>query len=303
MVALFGVSAAPLACYPAAVQRDGAVLQWRFAESTPVIFDESGHGQTGRWLGMASHETDGALARADDGAARFADDAYLLGDQDVAVGEGSSLETWVRVEGASGAGPLLSLDQGGDRSRTLQLTLEGQLRGLVSLGGGWPEGSLTGPVVPSVQSWHHVVFTVSGQELTLFMDGAAVGTREVAPPLPAFAARLHVAASAASWYGRFAGLLDEVALYPSALTPGQVAEHYALGTAPPALEGEGCCGDGDCAAGLCVQGVCSTQRANPYVLSCAAAAGEPVLLGAVALLWALTAGQSRWRGLRPPRSG
>ncbi|MBA3781105.1 MAG: LamG domain-containing protein [Nocardioides sp.] len=87
---------------------------------------------------------------------------------------------------------------------------------IVSTTGGYNNGA-----------WHHVVFTrtrASGA-LALYVDGAAAGS--------ATGSTLSLTSASAINFGRlltgtnyYAGVLDEVAVYNTALTPGAIAAHY-----------------------------------------------------------------------------
>ena len=86
----------------------------------------------------------------------------------------------------------------------------------------------------NLNQWVHWVLTRNGSTLTLYRDGVLVGQRT---DLPATAL-----ADISGWIGTqsngaaypLTGRIDEVALYTSALTGDQVANHYAAGENAPA---------------------------------------------------------------------
>ena len=87
--------------------------------------------------------------------------------------------------------------------------------------------------------WHHVVGTLSGAGLALYVDGARVGLSETTKSGQAFGTRNGYwkmgGDSLAGLPNRptsnyLAGDLDEMATYPVALTAAQVQEHYTLGS-------------------------------------------------------------------------
>jgi hypothetical protein len=79
--------------------------------------------------------------------------------------------------------------------------------------------------------WHHLVATMGGNGMALYVDGAAVGTNPTT-----FAQRYtgYWRAGGDSLGGwpsgpsrsYFTGALDEVAMYPTVLSPTQVASHH-----------------------------------------------------------------------------
>ncbi len=75
--------------------------------------------------------------------------------------------------------------------------------------------------------WVHVAFTYDGLTWRAFVNGVVERTGELPDTVVTSASALvfgHQAASGTQWYD---GQLDEVALYPYALSPAQVAAHYA----------------------------------------------------------------------------
>lgn len=85
-------------------------------------------------------------------------------------------------------------------------------------------------VPPGDTGWHHVVYvcTGSGGTLEIFEDGASLGSLALTPYAigPIFANELGAGAHFPPAQG-CSTPLDEVALYHSALSPAQIAAHYA----------------------------------------------------------------------------
>ncbi|MCA1683627.1 MAG: fibronectin type III domain-containing protein, partial [Actinobacteria bacterium] len=84
-------------------------------------------------------------------------------------------------------------------------------------------------------AWHHVVVTYDGTTLGAYLDGVSLGTRTFSAPLDTIdGSRLHVGARF-DGQSPFYGDLDEVAVFPSALTATQVGAHFsASGYSRPA---------------------------------------------------------------------
>jgi PKD repeat protein len=79
--------------------------------------------------------------------------------------------------------------------------------------------------------YHHVVATLSPSTgMQLYVDGVRVATRST-PVAPNYYGYWRVGGDS-TWSGSqwFNGRIDEVAIYPSVLTGGQVANHFAAGT-------------------------------------------------------------------------
>lgn len=73
--------------------------------------------------------------------------------------------------------------------------------------------------------WHHVVWTFSGATATVYVDGVldASGAQVFAAPVSGVAS---ISAASGFWNGS----LDDIAIYPRALTPAEISAHYTLGT-------------------------------------------------------------------------
>src|SRR5207248_3205752 len=87
---------------------------------------------------------------------------------------------------------------------------------------------------PTVSTWHHVVATQNGALASLYIDGALVASRSNMASIGVNAGTLEFGRyAAASGYGSncvaayyFNGSIDEVAVYPTALSATRVLAHY-----------------------------------------------------------------------------
>ena len=91
----------------------------------------------------------------------------------------------------------------------------------------------TGAIANSTQTitdtttWHHAVVTKNGSTVKIYVDGVEGTTIVLSQTLIDVSATLRIGAhQSATEY--FKGTLDELALYSYALSPAQVAAHYAL---------------------------------------------------------------------------
>jgi F0F1-type ATP synthase assembly protein I len=99
--------------------------------------------------------------------------------------------------------------------------------------GAFPISTRAAHIDPYDGRWHEVAaaYSATAQTVTVYLDGRRLGAARVADhPLPS---PIRI-----GWWvdtlinQPFAGSLDEVAIYPTALTAAQVAAHYAAGTGP-----------------------------------------------------------------------
>ncbi|UOX99769.1 PKD domain-containing protein [Blastococcus sp. PRF04-17] len=80
-------------------------------------------------------------------------------------------------------------------------------------------------------NWHHVVATLSNAGMMLYVDGVRVATRASTTVGPNYYGYWRVGGDS-TWSGSqwFDGRIDEVAVYPTALSQSQVAGHHTAGT-------------------------------------------------------------------------
>jgi hypothetical protein len=86
----------------------------------------------------------------------------------------------------------------------------------------------------TIGTTYHFVATYDGTLLALYKNGARVGPAVTATAaLPTFAAPAVIGAASGLDQMYASGILDEVAIYPRALTAQQVATHYDVGANGP----------------------------------------------------------------------
>ncbi len=98
---------------------------------------------------------------------------------------------------------------------------------------------LVSPTAYNNGQWHHVAASVSPAGMQLYVDGRLVASRTDVIMAQDYINGYWRIGGDRTWSGApyFNGLIDEVAVYPVALTPEQVARHHSLattGTAPNA---------------------------------------------------------------------
>jgi hypothetical protein len=215
--------------YASQVLADGAVSYWSLNETSGTTAADAkgvrpGTISGGVTLGVPG-VTAGTTAMAFDGTGRI-DAAALPGLQPAFSQE---LWMWASVKPPTNA-VALSRDQFVNvTTQFYVLSDPGGLRLVFRLVTA-PVASISGDPDTTLQVWHHVVVTHDGSTLRLYRDNVLLGS--VASTLepdggPATAIGGDLRDSAAGWRGR----LSDVAVYPAALTPAQIANHYALRTA------------------------------------------------------------------------
>ena len=219
--------------YTQAVLNSGAEHFWRFGETSGPVYDFAGTADLALGSGVA-RGTAGAIAGDADTAASFDGTGEgRASTQTSAPGPNVfSLETWFRTSSTSG-GKLVGYGNQatGDSwnyDRHLYLDESGRLRFGVWTGDMSTVESATGF---NDGHWHHVVASLSAQGLALYVDGQLADSRSDVTAGQPYDGYWRIGGDS-SWAGAnyFAGDIDDVAIYPAALSGATVAEHYTMGT-------------------------------------------------------------------------
>ncbi len=238
-----------------------AAGKWSSAETDTIVLDRSGNsssysnavladGPSGYWrLGETGGTTASDIAGANPGIYRngaqlgqpsllpadAANDAIALDgvNDHVEIPSSSSLsptarvsvEAWIKPAALPATGEFASI---ASKPGSYALQLDGPRLEFATIQSGSYRrlGALPG----TIEAGHvyHVVGTYDGAEQRLYVDGVEVGETAVTGPLSAGAAELSIGSWNAS-IEPFHGAVDEIAVYPGALSADRVAAHYEVG--------------------------------------------------------------------------
>jgi hypothetical protein len=205
--------------YATKVISDGAVAYWRLDETSGTLAKDLIGGNTGTISGGVTLNQPGALAgdaaMAFDGTGVVTLSAYTF------PAGSFSVELWCRVPN------VVAVHQRGVDKAGIAVVCASQAGG----GGGLPflyvvasgvvaGGNGTQNICDGL--WHALVFTQDGSNGRVYIDGV----------LNTSTAQVYVSDTSTSMTlgSGLVGRLDEVAIYPTALTPAQIAAHYTAGT-------------------------------------------------------------------------
>ncbi|MFN8022927.1 MAG: PKD domain-containing protein [Acidimicrobiales bacterium] len=239
-VTVSGGAASP---YATAVLADRPLDYWRMGPAAGNSTDLSSNDVLVLNGSVIRGQT-GALAGDPDTAVTFNGVSSQSGTTSVArLGRHTfSVEAWVRTTSTSG-GKIVGFGNAAVGSSTLAdrhlyIGSDGRVRFGVNPVGGQRVIASTAAVNDG--AWHHVVGTLGGGLMTLYVDGAQVGQLTGVPMAQNFEGFWRVGGDGLSgWASRpssdyLNGTVDEVAIYPRALTAAQVAQHFAAAQpAPP----------------------------------------------------------------------
>ncbi|MBA8792666.1 PKD repeat protein [Friedmanniella endophytica] len=244
-----GVNAVDQSPYSQAVIADGASNYWRLDEATGVTTSTDWAG--GNDLTLSSGVTNGkagAISGSTDTAAGFDGTAngVAVGRNPQTAPDTFSAEAWFNTTTTSGGkilgfGSSSTTANSGSYDRHVYMDNAGHL-----VFGVYP-GSvqvLTTSKTYNDGSWHHVVAELSPAGMRLYVDGLAAGAKSNVTNGQAYTGYWRVGGdNLGGWPNQpssanFAGTIDDVAIYPSALSLTQVRDHYLKsgrslgGTAP-----------------------------------------------------------------------
>jgi hypothetical protein len=228
----------PASTYTSAVAADRPMSYWRLNDGTSTTAaDASGNSRTGAYAGEAVRNQPSALS------ADTVDRSIGLDGVDDQVASywryydpaSFTVEAWVRTTSTKG-GRLVgfgSLRDGTSPTtdRHVYFTSDGRLVfGVNELG---PK-TVQSTAAYNDGAWHHVVATHDAGGIELFVDGVSVGQDSSVQDAAGYYGYWRVGADNINvWPQRpisngVAGDVDEVAIYPHALTSAEVAMHFSL---------------------------------------------------------------------------
>ena len=229
------VPAVPADAYGAAVRSLEPDLYWRLDDASgSTARDSGGMFAPGVYVGTVTRGVAGALVGLpDDDAVRFTGAAgSFLRSVDTYVNPTTySQELWFRTETTEG-GKLIGFGSSatgtsGSYDRHVYMETDGRLTF-----GVWTGAASTVTTAQSYNDdeWHHLVATQSVDGMRLYVDGVLTGSH---PQTGAQAYTGYWRVGGDTTWGPqpwFAGAVDEVAVYPRALTPAEVAQHFQVGS-------------------------------------------------------------------------
>lgn len=213
--------------YAASVIADQPSVYYRLAETSgTVMADSSGTAQDGSYDPQVVLGQPGALL-SDPGASSVSEpssDPYAVGSSPASLpqfNDPRSISAWVNTTatnnplvvawGTPGTGQ--SFIVGFDQSA---ITVDGY--------NDYHVIPTSHPVADGF--WHLITVTYNGSVISAYLDGQLQGTAHFSAALATFGSALALGASP-YFYNRYVGNLQDVAIYPAALTAGQVSAQYA----------------------------------------------------------------------------
>jgi hypothetical protein len=212
--------------YNSAVLADGPLAFWSFDETTGTVANDSATTAGAPQQGAQNGTFENCTLGAPSGAVNLGTSITLNGTSararfpyvsffDLAAGD-FSVELWYKTT-STARGDIFNFKTTNDFGIFANQAGNGTI-------GGWHNGLLPTIATVPINNWYHVVYVRTGGTITLYVNGVASGSQANAQSMSSGAEITVGDNKGGSW---FAGSVDEVAYYPSALSAARVSAHYA----------------------------------------------------------------------------
>jgi len=243
--------------YASTVLADAPGLYYRLSDPSGVVAaDSSGNARPGEYLVSPTLGATGALVNDTDpgigvtvqggpiphsnGMVRYRTGAGLPSGNSA-----RTMETWINTTtSGSQTAPAWQgvMGYGSDALRQgFELVLVGDNQILLLAGGGGDDRLFKAPFVITNGGWHHIAATYDGTTVTVYVDGRNLGSQTYGGALNTVPDANGLIVGNDVWttfhgWNHFIGNLDDVAIYPTALSAAQVQAHFAAsGNARPGV--------------------------------------------------------------------
>ena len=225
-----GSAAALPTTYRDEVLADNPAGYWRLNEASGTSAIEEIAGINGTYTGGVSLGQPGALTSdSANKAASFdgIDDSMSVANAGaLSMSSAVSIEVWVKRTRTGVFQAIAGKPTTGNsklENYSLWLTPSNQVR--MYVGNGSAYAQVTSPAALNT-NWHHIVGTFDNATMRLYVDGGQVASTTTSVRLTPNANPFFVARSSSSSSTNFGGLLDELAVYATALPAARIQAHY-----------------------------------------------------------------------------
>lgn len=219
--------------YASTVQGDTPVYYYRLDDSSTLVGDSSGNGRVAYASGTYTQGAPGALANDGDPAMTFTSTSYVQFAQGTALPSGTSprtYEAWVKTTSTIDQVLLNFTTPGGCRVPANGLGITGgtQVEFLTAFdcNGAWFTLAFTAPYSIADGAWHQVAATWDGTTVTAYVDGQQIGATQAYNANQGTVDSNGLSLGSIGGGRHLVGGLDDVSIYPGALTATQILNHF-----------------------------------------------------------------------------
>ncbi|MEF2977726.1 PKD domain-containing protein [Subtercola sp. YIM 133946] len=224
------VTSATDSAYTSVVKQDAASSFWRLGEASGTsVYDWAGFNDQVAGTGV-TRGTPGAIGSDTNTASTFSGDSNGLSATQTAVAgpQTFSIEAWFNTTTTAG-GKIVGFgntNSGTSSSYDRHIYMDPSGRVNFGVYNGNTQ-VLSSPTTLNDGQWHQVVGTLTSTGMAFFVDGIRVGFRSDTTSAQPYNGYWRIGGDS-SWNGNawFAGAIDDVSIYPTALTKQQVDSHW-----------------------------------------------------------------------------
>lgn len=213
--------------YSAAVLADSPLAYWRLGEASGNFADSSGNGRTATKAGTITHDVNSLLpSDKSNRAISLAGAGWASGAANVNP-TAITLEAWVRFTSLATGPSIVYRDTGVAGNRIFQFRVEstGEIRLTIWTTGGGPFTASSATGVIAINTTYHVAATYNNANMIVYVNKTAVKTQAQTGNLASGTGSYWFGADTAAGHA-VSGTIDEVAIYPTALSSARISAHY-----------------------------------------------------------------------------
>lgn len=224
--------------YSSEVLADTPIMYYRLGEASgTVMTDSSGNGRDGTYANSPTLGATGLLTGDADTAVSFASASSQSGsvadDNSLDSLSAITVEAWIKPSTVSST-PLIVNRDSTSNGKSFQFRLNAGKLEFVKTAGTTVTAASSSTL--STGTVYHVAAVYNGTDIRLYINGSLNGTPPAATgTLGTIARPLEIAMRTSALY--FNGVIDEVAVYGTALSATRIAAHYTAGTTSNAAAG------------------------------------------------------------------
>lgn len=221
--------------YKAAVLQDAPACYYRVDESSGIVaVDSSGHTANGAYAGSGvTYDVPGLLTGDSDTAVALnGTSGTLLCPPAINMTGWTALtlEGWYKPTSLVAANTLFANDTPASDNRGVQLTLPaGGTKLIFAIGLGTSFILFQPAFTFTAGSAYYIVATWDGATMTVYVNGASIGTHTCQGAISAPSMQLGIGYNPKARSNYFTGTVDELACYNACLSAARVAAHYKAG--------------------------------------------------------------------------
>jgi hypothetical protein len=206
------------------VLQDAPLAYWRLGEASGTVADDAIGTNDGTYSGGYTLNQSGALVGDPNTAVLLNGTTGYVRAPQLSLPTSITLEAWANPTTYPGDTALAGQWNGTSGS---MLYVTSDFGGRVYM---WVNGAFISATAPSTGAWHHYVGTYDGTTASIYIDGGlAAGPTALPGPLTSAPRFLEMGTYNDGGGGRFNGKIDEVAVYPTALSASRIQAHFAAG--------------------------------------------------------------------------